>query len=84
MNIGSMANTAKDFSWMAAQLSGRKVLYEYRDPDNGGEKTQKIYEVDETYPYIFTAHRKARNGRIIRTSFMYSQVMCGEVRILRD
>lgn len=84
MNIGSMANTAKDFSWMAAHLSGRKVLYEYRDPENGGQRAQKIYDVDGTFPYIFTAHRKAKNGRIIRTSFMYSQIMCGEVRILKD
>lgn len=84
MNIGSIGTKSEDFYRIAAQLHCRKVLHEYRDPDNGGEKTQKIYEVDETYPYIFTAHRKARNGRIIRTSFTYSQIVCGEVRILKD
>ena len=84
MNIGSMANRAKDFPWMAAQLSGRKVLYEYMDDGSGNQKVRQIYDVDGTFPYIFTAHRKAKNGHIIRTSFMYSQVMCGEVRILKD
>lgn len=61
-------------------LVGQAIWTWEQDPFHLQNRKKIYYTVTGKYGKFFTAERQAKSGYTVKTSFLYSQVLTGEVR----